>query len=219
MNKKKLFGRRGLRGKLILLCTTMVVVTAVSFAVISFLRMGYSWKLIKKAGRLQNETIKKQSQDALTDLTNEAMLDTIDLTAKKADGEFWTLRHDFAIFASQVQAIFDHPEQYGEQEVCGPDPANKGKFVLQITFANPDAEGDPYTREMAGKLANLAPMMTEIIRARREKGITQKQLEALSGVKQPVIARMESGESDPRIGTVMKALAAIGMTLKVTPIQ
>ncbi|MBR2212765.1 MAG: helix-turn-helix transcriptional regulator [Fibrobacter sp.] len=57
------------------------------------------------------------------------------------------------------------------------------------------------------------------IRARREKGITQKQLEALSGVKQPVIARMESGESDPRIGTVMKALAAIGMTLKVTPIQ
>lgn len=38
-------------------------------------------------------------------------------------------------------------------------------------------------------------------------------------MKQPVIARMESGESDPRIGTVMKALAAIGMTLKVTPIQ
>jgi len=36
-------------------------------------------------------------------------------------------------------------------------------------------------------------MMVEIVQARAEKGISQKKLEMLSGVKQPVIARMEKG--------------------------
>ena len=82
-----------------------------------------------------------------------------------------------------------------------------------------EVERELFTPEEIAESDLRVALMTEIIRARHEKGITQKQLEALSGVRQPVIARMESGESDPRIGTVMKALAAIGMTLKVTPIQ
>ena len=82
-----------------------------------------------------------------------------------------------------------------------------------------EVERDLFTSEEIAKSDLRVALMTEIIRARHEKGITQKQLEALSGVKQPVIARMEGGESDPRIETVMKVLAAIGMTLKVTPIQ
>lgn len=82
-----------------------------------------------------------------------------------------------------------------------------------------EVERELFTPEEIAESDLRVALMTEIIRARHEKGITQKQLETLSGVRQPVIARMESGESDPRIGTVMKALAAIGMTLKVTPIQ
>ena len=82
-----------------------------------------------------------------------------------------------------------------------------------------EVERELFTPEEIAESDLRVALMTEIIRARREKGITQKQLEALSGVKQPVIARMESGESDPRIETVMKVLTAIGMTLKVTPIQ
>ena len=33
-------------------------------------------------------------------------------------------------------------------------------------------------------------LIGELIRARKERGITQKQLEEMSGVKQPVIARL-----------------------------
>ena len=36
-------------------------------------------------------------------------------------------------------------------------------------------------------------LVGELIKARQEKGISQKKLEELSGVKQPVIARMERG--------------------------
>jgi len=58
-------------------------------------------------------------------------------------------------------------------------------------------------------------MMVELTNARTEKGISQKKLEALSGVKQPVIARMEKGHTSPQIDTVLKVLAPLGKTLYI----
>ena len=41
----------------------------------------------------------------------------------------------------------------------------------------------------------------------------------MSGVKQPVIARMEKGSTSPQIDTVLKVLAALGKTLAVVPLE
>ena len=54
---------------------------------------------------------------------------------------------------------------------------------------------------------------------RKEKGISQKQLEEMSGVKQPVIARMESGATSPQLETILKVLAPLGKTLAVVPLK
>jgi len=62
-------------------------------------------------------------------------------------------------------------------------------------------------------------MMIEIARARKERGISQKKLEELSGVKQPIIARMERGNTSPQIDTVLKVLAPLGKTLAVVPLE
>lgn len=62
-------------------------------------------------------------------------------------------------------------------------------------------------------------LIGELIKARQEKGITQKRLEELSGVKQPVIARMEKGATSPQIDTVLKVLAPLGKTLAVVPLN
>ena len=62
-------------------------------------------------------------------------------------------------------------------------------------------------------------IILEIINARKEKGITQKELEKLSGLKQPAIARLEQGTSDVRIDTILKVLAPLGKTLAVVPIN
>ncbi|MBD5451670.1 MAG: helix-turn-helix transcriptional regulator [Lachnospiraceae bacterium] len=59
----------------------------------------------------------------------------------------------------------------------------------------------------------------ELIKARQEKGISQKKLEELSGVKQPVIARMEKGSTNPQLGTILKVLAPLGKTLAVVPLE
>lgn len=62
-------------------------------------------------------------------------------------------------------------------------------------------------------------LMGEIINARHEKGLSQKKLEELSGVRQPVIARMEKGSTDPKLTTVMKVLESSSKTLAVVPIK
>lgn len=50
---------------------------------------------------------------------------------------------------------------------------------------------------------------------RNEHKITQKQLEKLSGIKQPMIARIENGDSMPRIDTFLRLLEPMGLTLKI----
>jgi len=62
-------------------------------------------------------------------------------------------------------------------------------------------------------------MMLELSKARKERGISQKKLEELSGVKQPVIARMERGSTSPQLDTVLKVLAQLGKTLYIGNMQ
>ena len=61
-------------------------------------------------------------------------------------------------------------------------------------------------------------IVEEIIKARRSKKITQQALEELSGVRQPVIARLEKNISDPQLTTVFKLLRPLGKTLAVIDI-
>ncbi len=62
-------------------------------------------------------------------------------------------------------------------------------------------------------------VISELIAARKEKGISQKKLEELSGVKQPVIARLELGKTSAQLDTILKILAPLGKTLVVAPIE
>lgn len=62
-------------------------------------------------------------------------------------------------------------------------------------------------------------LIGELIKARQEKGISQKQLEELSGVKQPVIARMEKGHTSPQLDTILKLLVPLGKTLAIVPLE
>ncbi len=61
-------------------------------------------------------------------------------------------------------------------------------------------------------------LIGELIRAREECGITQKQLGEMSGIAQPVIARVERGTTSPSIATVSKLLAPLGKKLVIAPL-
>lgn len=76
-----------------------------------------------------------------------------------------------------------------------------------------------FTQEEIAESDLRAALVAEIVRTRHEHGLTQKELEELSGVKQPVIARMERGLTSPQIDTVLKVLAPLGKTLTIVPLE
>ena len=59
----------------------------------------------------------------------------------------------------------------------------------------------------------------EILEARKNAGLTQAELEALTGIKQTFIARLENNHMDPQLTTVLKILRPLGLTLDVVPIS
>ena len=82
-----------------------------------------------------------------------------------------------------------------------------------------EVEAQLFTPEEIAESDLRVAIIGEMIRARQEKGISQKKLEEMSGVKQPVIARMESGASSPTLSTVMKLLVPLGKKLAVVDID
>ena len=61
-------------------------------------------------------------------------------------------------------------------------------------------------------------LIDELVSARKKAGLSQKQLEIISGVAQPCIARTETGSTDPQLSTLLKMLIPLGLTLSVTEI-
>lgn len=82
-----------------------------------------------------------------------------------------------------------------------------------------DVRTELYTPEEISESNLRVALIGELIKARQEQGISQKRLEELSGVKQPVIARMEAGVTNPQIDTILKVLAPLGKTLAVVPLD
>ena len=62
-------------------------------------------------------------------------------------------------------------------------------------------------------------LIGKVIEAREAKGLSQRELAEISGVKQPAIARLESMRSTPQIVTLFKVLSPLGYTLSIVPIK
>lgn len=82
-----------------------------------------------------------------------------------------------------------------------------------------DVRKEIFTPEEIAESDLRVALIGEMIKARKQKGISQKRLEELSGVKQPIISRMESGSTSPRLETFLKVLAALGKTLAIVPLE
>lgn len=79
-----------------------------------------------------------------------------------------------------------------------------------------DFEKEIFTSEELAESDARVALIGQLVKIRREKGITQKELEKLSGVKQPMIARIEKGGMT-QLNTLIKLLTPLGMKLVIVP--
>ena len=61
-------------------------------------------------------------------------------------------------------------------------------------------------------------LVGEILDARKDKGMTQAELDSICGINQTHIARIENNKTDPQLSTIFRILRPLGKTLAVVDI-
>lgn len=83
-------------------------------------------------------------------------------------------------------------------------------------YFNDESRVTPEERE---RIIFEVELIGKMIKAREEKGLSQRDLAKLCGVKQPAIARIESMKSIPQLDTLLKVLIPLGYTLQIVPLS
>lgn len=92
-----------------------------------------------------------------------------------------------------------------------------GKVIDTFSdYMNDETRVSPAERESVNFEVALIGKMIE---AREQKGISQRELAEISGVKQPAIARLESMKTTPQIDTLFKILHPLGYTIEIVPLD
>ena len=82
----------------------------------------------------------------------------------------------------------------------------KNSAISDFTWR--DVQKELYTEEEIAESDLRVALISELIKARNEE---------ISGVKQPIIARIETGKSIPQVSTLIKLLVPLGKTLAIVP--
>ena len=87
-----------------------------------------------------------------------------------------------------------------------------------FTVWDEDFDRKHFSEEEIAESDLEAELIMALIDARESQGLSQRSLEEMSGVKQPVIARIERGVSSPTVETLVKLLTPLGKKLAIVPI-
>ena len=155
---------RGLAGKLIKFVVVMVFILGFAFMVMSGIQVTQLKKAVSSEELKRSELIEGEYSASMEDFTKDSLLQLAIWASDKTDDEFWIIDHDLRTLGLQVQDVYLHPENYARIPVSEPDIKNKGKYVLQLMYSEDTKNIDPGDMEMVERLANLAPMMEEIVR-------------------------------------------------------
>ena len=96
------------------------------------------------------------------------------------------------------------------------DMANRKVINTIADYINDETRVNPADRE---RISFEAALIGKMIEAREEKGLSQRELAEISGVKQPAIARLESMKTTPQIDTLFKVLHPLGYTIEIVPLN
>ena len=155
--------KRGIREKILSLCLLLVVGAISVSAIGAFVLLSMQMKMLRETQNTSSRIIEEKTVETMTEMTEDDMEKSSITLQYINDLTFTILANDLDLLASQVRNVFEHPENYNECEVHGPKLENAGKNTLQVIYADEAAARDEYGNMMVRKLANLAPLMDELV--------------------------------------------------------
>lgn len=86
-------------------------------------------------------------------------------------------------------------------------------------YVNETLNNDPELRELWDNSRTEYRIIGDLIKLRKEKGLSQVELALKSGNKQQVISRIENRENSPTLKTICSVLDVLGYDVKFVPRQ
>ena len=154
---------RGLAGKLIGFVVVFVLCIGCIFMAMSYSQVRHLDDVVAKESTAQSDLVRNESSKAMSDLTERSLYQLNIWAADKTDDEFWILDHDMRVLRTQVEDVFRHPDNYEPVDVYPPQKSDGGVMTLQLLVPG-GREPDAGSMDIIRRLANLAPMMEEIVR-------------------------------------------------------
>ena len=154
----------GLTGKLIRFTVIFMLGIGVTFLVITHGLLSILGSMVEREQNGQTDLVQEETKASIAGITQNSLLSMVTWAADKIDDEFFILDHDIRVLQHQVADIMSRPEEYKTLSVEPPKKENEGKFALQLLAPGDYSDISPETMEMMGKLANLGPMMQEMVR-------------------------------------------------------
>ena len=88
--------------------------------------------------------------------------------------------------------------------------------ILRMALIDvPAAQGKAISGQTTDEQARQVYFILQLIAARKAKKLTQAQLAKLVGVTPATISHIETGQTSPPLSTVLKIVAALGLTWKL----
>lgn len=78
-----------------------------------------------------------------------------------------------------------------------------------------EVEKELFTEEEIKASHRRVKFYSALLKIRQSLGLTQRQMSEITNIKQPMLARLESGENNPKISTATKLLRPFGLSLAI----
>lgn len=157
-------GSKGIEGRLIRYAILFVLFTGLAVFLVSRIELEWLKNRVGTEDLEQADIVKEKTSESLADVTEEGLQQMVVWAADKTDDEFWIMEHDLNVLAGQTEDVLANPEHYERLLVEPPRMENKGKLALQLLLPEGIDSPTPEMLDKAERLANLAPMMEEMLR-------------------------------------------------------
>ena len=155
----------GIESKIFNLILITAIALTLAFVGVTIYQANMLTSLTAETSAKQQETTSAIISETMSVVTRTSMERTTDMEAQIVDEIFRDIRARVLMVCDYAAQVFADPDSFPAKPYAGPDPANQGKVVAQVIWADDVDPEDPAMAERAGLLANLSDLMISLCRA------------------------------------------------------
>lgn len=155
--------KESLRVKVFRMNIVPVALAVILFMILGIFQVRRFAGIMEKTNLEQNTVIMDTMSDSMREIAMEDFQKYVVSEAKVLNGEFWMMRHDLEILASQVQMVLEQPSSNSGVDVSPPSLEDAGTLTLQLLYSDDADRSDPEMQEQIRQIGGLGNMMREII--------------------------------------------------------